>query len=311
MRWRITRLRFLFILTLLPLAACSGLADLREQTNKFDQSVVAYAAKQTSYFDAVVTAECNNKFYDMAYNRAMGTSNAVNLTLTCKSEILPPARLERRHKLMEALKLYADQSYALTSDNLDKDFLSSSQSLASNLKAWIQTVGAPETAHASEVEAAMLALMDAFLDAEREKDVREAAQKIAPALRRVAADLQVENTQLADDIDDQMNLLRANLTILAAREKEGRGLTGFYNLLKARELLRRSNPLGTPEFVPSEDDKTGDPHEAAKQLNALLEALVRANDSLTEEPSPEGKAVIDDFFARAHAAQTMATALAE
>jgi hypothetical protein len=225
--------------------------------------------------------------------------------------VLTDDQIQIRDILMTTITLYADQIAALASSDKDKSLDKNSQDLASQINALAKQGGMKNMSIASDVESAVIAISQMILDWKIYSDIKAAATAMDPWLTKIVAALQVENTNSARAIDSKVGGVELTLRPVVAKVQRGDVAARFFYLVQARSIMQGVNPLGSAPVVesPGEIEPRRVPATAAAQLNAALDAVVKANQAIANASTGGIVAAVNDLIARAQAARTMQAAL--
>jgi len=301
------------LLATVALSGCSGLTQMQDTVSKFDQATHAVASDQMTFLRQVQAADCANQFYTAAASFATKQTDALSLTDRCDPTLLTNEQIGVRQRLVDAITLYADKIQAIATNDTNKTLDKNAQNLAGKLNALVKSRGPSNAAPIAEgVETAIVAISEMALDQRRFTDVRSAARAMQPHVTRLIGALQDENTLFAQGMASKLQQLEIQLHLALARSRDDQGPRSFLDVIAARNLFRSADVLGAPPGTRSESaghDADADPLNAAKQVNAALEAVVNANDALANAGTGGAVAAVNDLVVRARHAKDILSAL--
>lgn len=293
--------------TALGLVGCSGLGQMQDTITKFDQGAHSAETAETSYFQAVQKADCNQQFYVSAFNFATaprdkksGHFPSVAFDATggkCTPVELTNDEFAIRQKLMQTLTLYADAIQALAGGTDNKTFSTNSQNLAAAINKLAQqqgiTLNPTASVEVAALNTAVVAITQMIFDRERFKDIKAAAAAVQKPIHTVIDGLKAENSADAAGLASKADALgnEYQSALLAARDREG--AASFIDAVQVR-LTYQSIVINAPDIA---------------QLNAALDALVAANDALANADQGGAIAEVSDLISRAQQANTLFNSL--
>lgn len=282
-------------------SACAGLTQMQDAAAKFDQGVHTASAAEMNLFTQVQAAECSRNFYVQGFNFATAardprTGKYPDLPLdlrsnTCAHQELTDAQLAIRQQLMQTITLYADAIQSLTNGNSDTNLNDDAKTLAGKIKdlGKQQKFTSTETEVGAALNTAVVTIATMIIDHSSYKDVKAAATAMQTPLSKVVKALKDENSAdaigLASKADGLANEMRTGLS--GARDNSG--AASFLALVSTRITLE--SLIVTPPNV--------------AQLNATLDAVVKANDALARSINGGAIPEIADLISRAQQASTL------
>jgi hypothetical protein len=281
-------------------SACSGLTQMQDTINKFDQGAHTASTAQMSLFKQVQQAECNRNFYNTALSFAAAKKNSsadkspaitLDLTAPCKHTELTDDQLQIRQKLMDSITLYADAIQTLANGTDDTNLSKNSQALATDINtlAKQQKFSAVTPATTGALNTALVTITNMILDHAKYKDIKSAASSVQQELSTVVEELKAENVNDIQSLESKAGAISGdfNTAVLAARENAG--LASFLDVVYARSSIQ--SIVSAPPNV--------------AQLNATLDALVTSNQALARATNGGAIPEISDLTSRAQQAVTL------
>ena len=286
-------------------SACSGLTQMQDTAAKFDQGVHTVSAAEMNLFTQVQAAECSRNFYVRGFDFATAPRDKTTgqfpelppLDLrsnTCVHQELTDAQLALRQKLMQAITLYADAIQTLTNGSSDTNLNDDAKTVAGKIKdlGAQQTFTSREAGAGAALNAALVTIATMIIDHTSYKDVKAAANAMHTPLSKVVKALKDENSAdaigLASKADGLANEMRSSL----AAARDNAGAASFLDVVSTRMALE--SLIVTPPNV--------------AQLNATLDAVLKANDALAHSTNGGAMPEIVDLISRAQQASTLFSA---
>ena len=301
------------LMAAVALSGCSGLTQMQDTVSKFDEATHAVASDQMTFLRQVQVADCANQFYTAALGFATKQTDSLSLAGRCDPTILTNEQILVRQRLVDTLTIYADKIQALATSDTNKTLDRNAQSLAGKLNALAKSRGLSGAAPVAEgVETAIVAISEMALDQRRFTDVRQAARAMQPHVTKLVGALQGENVLFAEGMASKTEQLEIQLHLALARARDDQGPRSFLDVVAARDIFRSANVLGGSPGAASGTaghDADADPLNAAKQVNAALDAVVNANDALANAGTGGAVAAVNDLVVRARHAKDILSAL--
>jgi len=289
-------------ITSFSFSACAGLTQMQDTAAKFDQGVHTVSTAEMNLFTQVQAAECSRNFYVQGFDFATVPRDKTTgkyperppLDLrsnTCVHLELTDEQLALRQKLMQTITLYADAIQTLTNGTSDTNLSDEAKTVAGKIKdlGTQQKFTSTEVGVGAVLNAALVTIATMVIDHSSYKDVKSAATAMQTPITNVVKALKAENSAdaigLASKADGLANEMRTSLS--AARDNTG--AASFLDVVSTRMAL--DSLIVTPPNV--------------AQLNATLDAVVKANDALAHSTNGGAIPEIADLISRAQQASTL------
>lgn len=288
---------YIATIAVVGLTGCSGLTQLQDSVTKFSQGVHAVSTTQTSFFQAVKIADCNNQFFDHALASALDGNKAIDLNGECTPSILDDGQIKIRQLLMDSLTLYADKIQALATDDNNKKLDENSQNLATQINSLAKQGGLKNLSLASSVEAAVFAISDMVLEQVIFCDIKVAAKSMDSHLVQIVGALKRENNTFSIGIESKLDGIALKIRTAMAKQLNQNGTVAekLFQVVTAHDILQKA-----------------DPHQAdASQLNNALDAVVNSNRAIANAGTGGIIAAVNDLIQRAQAAQKVQETLSK
>lgn len=284
------------LISVCALGGCSAFgryAQMQDNISKFDQGAHMVSVSEISFLHQVQSGECSRNFYEQAFQFATAQQDptthrypkvALDLQPACTPQELTNQEMQVRQQLMDAITLYADTLLALAGGSNDTSLDSSSEALAKGVQSLAaqQKFTAIGTNDVAGVNAAISTLAGFLIDHREYGKITTAASKLQQPLTTIVSALKSENLNNAQGLASKQQDVTNDFRAAVSASRDHSGAASFLDIAQARTAL--NSILISPQNV--------------SQLNAALDALLAANQSLGSPPSGASKAEISALISR-------------